>query len=210
MAEPAAFICAGETCSLPVTAPEQIAATMAVDARAVAWLAGEKVMSALFQDPCLPRKLSLLLVGVVLIFQGTFGIGVGIRPSPVSIFIWSASLMCSPVRKSGLQPNWSKSVCGMNSRRRAINLQENHNPSLFSCGAYGLGQLESRRHRHMVGRPRAAAIALGDGDVGNPVGRASATSRYDRGGGRGRRLPNRRRGSSTRCRAWPAPARARA
>jgi uncharacterized protein len=27
-AEPAAFICAGETCSLPVTAPEQIAATM--------------------------------------------------------------------------------------------------------------------------------------------------------------------------------------
>ena len=26
--EPAAFICAGETCSLPVTAPEQIAATM--------------------------------------------------------------------------------------------------------------------------------------------------------------------------------------
>jgi len=26
--QPAAFICAGETCSLPVTAPEQIAATM--------------------------------------------------------------------------------------------------------------------------------------------------------------------------------------
>ena len=28
ISEPAAFICAGETCSLPVTAPAQIAATM--------------------------------------------------------------------------------------------------------------------------------------------------------------------------------------
>jgi uncharacterized protein YyaL (SSP411 family) len=26
--EPAAFVCAGETCSLPVTAPEQLTATL--------------------------------------------------------------------------------------------------------------------------------------------------------------------------------------
>ena len=32
VSEPAAFVCAGETCSLPVTAPEQIAATLRIDA----------------------------------------------------------------------------------------------------------------------------------------------------------------------------------
>ena len=49
-----------------------------VNARPVAWLAGEKVMPLYFKIPAYLGNSLLLLVGVVLIFQGTFGIGVGI------------------------------------------------------------------------------------------------------------------------------------
>ena len=66
--------------------------------------------------------------------------------------------------------------------------------------------LDRRRHRHVVGRPRGAAVVLGDLDVGDAARRARARSRCGRAGGPCRRSPSRARGSSTRCRASPARA----